>query len=75
MTWDFLKWCNRGEIFGATSAMLGRICPPGWSRVKASENVGGHGRPCGYVPALLFVSVTLSILNETYDYIALLKLS
>ena len=29
-----------GKFFGATSAMLGRICPPGWNRVKVSENLG-----------------------------------
>ena len=23
--------------------------PPGWNRVKVSENLGG--RPCGYIPA------------------------
>ena len=33
--------CNRGEIFGATSAMVGQNLPsPGWNRVKASENLG-----------------------------------
>ena len=30
--------CNHGEIFGATSAMVGQKLPPGWNRVKASEN-------------------------------------
>ena len=30
-----------GEIFGATSAMVGRICPPGWNRVKVPENLVG----------------------------------
>ena len=34
--------CNHWEIFGATSAMQwwGRINPPGWNRVKVSENLG-----------------------------------
>ena len=32
---------NRGEIYGATSAMVGQnLPPPGWNRVKASENLG-----------------------------------
>ena len=35
---DKSQRCNHGEIFGATSAMLGRICPPSWNRVKASKN-------------------------------------
>ena len=31
--------CNHGEIFGATSAMVGQnLPPPGWNRVKVSEN-------------------------------------
>ena len=30
-----------GEMFGATSVMVGRICPlPGWNRVKVSEILG-----------------------------------
>ena len=33
--------CNRGEIFGATHSMLGaESAPPGWNRVKVSENLG-----------------------------------
>ena len=28
------------ENLGATSPMVGRICPLGWNRVKVSENVG-----------------------------------
>ena len=33
--------CNRGEIFGATYSMLGaESAPPGWNRVKVSENLG-----------------------------------
>ena len=31
---------NHGGIFGAAYAMLGRICPPGWIRVKVTENLG-----------------------------------
>ena len=32
---------NHGENLGSTSAMVGRICPPpGWDRVKVSENLG-----------------------------------
>ena len=31
---------NHGKNFGSTSAMVGRICPPGWDRVKVSENLG-----------------------------------
>ena len=31
--------CNRGEIFGATSAMLAESVPPGGNRVKVSENL------------------------------------
>ena len=29
-----------GENLGATVPMVGRICPPGWNRVKVSENLG-----------------------------------
>ena len=38
----YLQRCSRGEMFGTTSLMLGRICPPptGWNRVKVSENLG-----------------------------------
>ena len=31
---------NHGENLGATVPMVGRICPPGWNRVKVSENLG-----------------------------------
>jgi hypothetical protein len=31
---------NHGENLGSTSAMVGRICPPGWDRVRVSENLG-----------------------------------
>ena len=31
---------NHGKMLAATSAMVGRICPPGWNRVKVSENLG-----------------------------------
>ena len=32
---------NHGENLGSTSVMVGRICPPpGWDRVKVSENLG-----------------------------------
>ena len=34
---------NHRENLGSTSAMVGRICPPpppGWDRVKVSENLG-----------------------------------
>ena len=33
---------NLKENFGATMPMVGRICPPppGWNRVKESENLG-----------------------------------
>ena len=32
--------CNHGEIFGATSAMVGQNLPPGWNRVTISEHLG-----------------------------------
>ena len=36
-----LQRCNHGDIFGATSAMVGQNLPPlGWNRVKVSENLG-----------------------------------
>ena len=41
-----MQRCNSGEIFGATSAMLGQNLPPlppGWNRVKISENLGATG--------------------------------
>ena len=31
---------NHGENLGSTSAMVGRIYPPGWDKVKVSENLG-----------------------------------
>ena len=31
---------NCGKNLGVTSAMVGRICPPGGNRVKVSENLG-----------------------------------
>ena len=31
---------NHGEKLGSTSAMVGRICPPGWDRVRVSKNLG-----------------------------------
>ena len=31
---------NHRENLGATTPMVGRICPPGWNRVKVSENLG-----------------------------------
>ena len=31
---------NHRENLGATAPMVGRICPPGWNRVKVSENLG-----------------------------------
>ena len=47
LTFDFHSaYCapqrrNHGEIYGATSAMVGQnLPPPGWNRVKASENLG-----------------------------------
>ena len=50
---------NRRENLVATSAMVGRICPPpAGDRVKVSENLGAtavargrNGRSCGYIPA------------------------
>ena len=36
-----LQGRNHGENLGSTSAMVGRIFPPpGWDKVKASENLG-----------------------------------
>ena len=31
------------ENLGATAPMVGRICPPGWNRVKVSEILGATG--------------------------------
>ena len=31
---------NHRENLDATEPMVGRICPPGWNRVKVSENLG-----------------------------------
>ena len=51
--------CLHEEIFVATSATFGKICHPGWNRVKVSENLGATpvvlnpgctGRLCGYIP-------------------------
>ena len=30
---------SHGENLGATALMVGRICPPGWKKVKVSENL------------------------------------
>ena len=35
-----MQGCNHGKNLGATSAMVGRICPPGCNRVKVSQNLG-----------------------------------
>ena len=46
--------CMRRNIFGATYAMVGKICTPGWNRINASENLGATMvipvHPCGYIP-------------------------
>ena len=34
-----MQGCNHGKNLGATSAMVGRICPPGCNRVKVSQNL------------------------------------
>ena len=34
------EW-SHGENLGATSPIVGRICPPGWNRVKVPENIVG----------------------------------
>ena len=31
---------NHRENLGATTLMVGRICPPSWNKVKVSENLG-----------------------------------
>ena len=38
----FMQGRNHGKNLGATSAMVGRICPPGpgSNRVKVSQNLG-----------------------------------
>ncbi len=37
---------NHSEYLGLTSAMVGRTCPPpGWDRVKVSENLGAPVAP------------------------------
>ena len=35
-----LQGRNHGKNLAVTSAMVGRICPPGGDRVKVSENLG-----------------------------------
>ena len=40
MSHDTHQGCNHGKNLGATSAMVGRICPPGCNRVKVSQNLG-----------------------------------
>ena len=34
--------------------MVGRICPPGWNKIKGPENLGATMvalvGPCGYIP-------------------------
>ena len=44
------KRCIVSKVFVATSAMVGRYCPPGCKRVKVSENkLRCNSRPCGYI--------------------------
>ena len=35
-----LQGRNDRENLGATTPMVGRICPPGWNMVKVSETLG-----------------------------------
>ena len=35
-----IQGSNHDGNLGATSPMVGKICPPGWNRVKVSENLG-----------------------------------
>ena len=35
-----LQGRNDRKNLGATAPMAGRICPPGWNRVKVSETLG-----------------------------------
>jgi hypothetical protein len=53
-----------GGIFGATSAMLGRICPPGWNRVKVSENLGATA-VAPVAPAVTSLILS-SLFNDMY---------
>ena len=43
LIWSWQKYMqgrNHRENLGATVPMVGRICAPGWNRVKLSENLG-----------------------------------
>ena len=45
-----------GEIFGATSVILYRICPPpGWKRVKVSENFCANVSPLWLHPRVVSI--------------------
>ena len=51
---------NHGENLGSTSAMVGRICPPGWDRVKVSENLGATAvAPVAPADTSLYIEVNL----------------
>ena len=43
-----------GKFLELSLRWWGRICPPGWNRVKVSENLGG---PCGYIPAVFILTL------------------
>ena len=65
-----LQRCNLGEIFGATSAMLGRICPPpGWNRIKVSENL------CATAVTPVFPVVTSLGCKKTLQILAYINLA
>lgn len=52
------------EFFGATSAVVGRICLLGWNRVTVSENVGATA----VVPvALVDTSLTFMVVSNWCD--------
>ena len=55
---NYIPRCYRGEFFGATSAILGRICPLGWNMFKVSKNLGAT------VVALIVPAVTSLTLVE-----------
>ena len=52
---------NNRKNLGESALMVGRICPPGWNRIKVSENVGRTVRPCRYTSLLYLWLNTSSI--------------
>ena len=64
-----IQRCNHGEIFGATSVMVGQNLPPPppvWNSVKLSENLGATAVA---VVAPAVTSLPVKFTDACYTYI------